>query len=39
MRPVIATMYRMGGSHAQQEVLQQFLDAALKSDRKRMSAC
>ena len=32
MRPVIGTMYRMGGSHAQQDVLEQvFLDSALNS--------
>jgi hypothetical protein len=32
MRPVIGTMYRMGGSHAQQDVLEQvFLDSALRS--------
>jgi hypothetical protein len=32
MRPVIGAMYRMGGSHAQQDVLEQvFLDSALKS--------
>jgi tetratricopeptide (TPR) repeat protein len=32
MRPVVSEMYRMGGSHAQQDVLEQlFLDAALKS--------
>jgi hypothetical protein len=30
MRPVLAEMYRMGGSHAQQDVLEQvFLDSAL----------
>ena len=34
MRPVIGEMYRMGGSHAQQDVLEQvFLDSALKSGR------
>lgn len=33
MRPVIGGMYRLGGSHAQQDVLEQlFLDAALKAD-------
>jgi tetratricopeptide (TPR) repeat protein len=32
MRPVLGDMYRMGGSHAQQDVLEQvFLDSALKS--------
>lgn len=32
MRPVLGEMYRMGGSHAQQDVLEQlFLDAALKA--------
>jgi hypothetical protein len=32
MRPVLGEMYRLGGSHAQQDVLEQvFLDAALKS--------
>ncbi len=32
MRPVIGQMYRMGGSHAQQDVLEQvFLDSALKA--------
>ncbi len=32
MRPVIGTMDRMGGSHAQQDVLEQvFLDSALRS--------
>jgi tetratricopeptide (TPR) repeat protein len=31
MRPVIGEMYRLGGSHAQQDVLEQvFLDSALK---------
>jgi len=31
MRPVLGAMYRMGGSHAQQDVLEQlFLDAATK---------
>jgi tetratricopeptide (TPR) repeat protein len=31
MRPVLGEMYRMGGSHAQQDVLEQvFLDSALK---------
>lgn len=32
MRPVLGDMYRMGGSHAQQDVLDQlFLDSALKA--------
>jgi tetratricopeptide (TPR) repeat protein len=32
MRPVVGEMYRMGGSHAQQDVLEQvFLDSALKA--------
>lgn len=32
MRPAIGVMYRMGGSHAQQDVLEQlFLDAAMKA--------
>jgi tetratricopeptide (TPR) repeat protein len=32
MRPVLGEMYRMGGSHAQQDVLEQmFLDSALKA--------
>ena len=32
MRPVIGDIYRMGGSHAQQDVLEQlFLDSALKA--------
>ena len=32
MRPAIGVMHRMGGSHAQQEVLEQlFLDAAMKA--------
>ncbi len=32
MRPVLGEMYRMGGSHAQQDVLEQlFLDSALQS--------
>jgi tetratricopeptide (TPR) repeat protein len=31
MRPVLGTMYRIGGSHAQQDVLEQlFLDSAMK---------
>jgi tetratricopeptide (TPR) repeat protein len=33
MRPVLGEMYRLGGSHAQQEVLEQvFLDSALKAE-------
>ena len=33
MRPVLSEMYRLGGSHAQQDVLEQlFLDSALKAD-------
>jgi len=33
MRPVLADMHRLGGSHAQQDVLEQlFLDAAVKAD-------
>jgi hypothetical protein len=33
MRPVLDDMYRLGGSHAQQDVLEQlFLDAAVKAD-------
>jgi len=33
MRPAIAGMYRLGGSHTQQDVLEQlFVDAALKAD-------
>lgn len=33
MRPVIGGMYRLGGSHTQQDVLEQlFVDAALKAD-------
>ena len=32
MRPVVGVMYQMGGSHAQQDVLEQvFLDSALKA--------
>ena len=32
MRPIIGDMYRLGGSHAQQDVLEQlFVDAALKA--------
>jgi hypothetical protein len=32
MRPVIGGMYRLGGSHTQQDVLEQlFVDAALKA--------
>lgn len=35
MRPVLGGMYRLGGSHAQQDVLEQlFLDAAMKADGK-----
>lgn len=34
MRPAIGGMYRLGGSHAQQDVLEQlFVDAALKAVR------
>jgi len=34
MRPVLEKMHRLGGSHAQQDVLEQlFLDAALKAER------
>jgi tetratricopeptide (TPR) repeat protein len=34
MRPVLDEMYRLGGSHAQQDVLEQvFLDAAVKANR------
>jgi hypothetical protein len=34
MRPVLGDMHRLGGSHAQQDVLEQhFLDAAVKADR------
>jgi hypothetical protein len=33
MRPIVADMHRLGGSHAQQDVLMQlFLDSAVKSD-------
>jgi hypothetical protein len=33
MRPVLGDMYRLGGSHAQQDVLfQLFADAAVKAD-------
>ncbi len=33
LRPVLGGMYRLGGSHAQQDVLEQlFLDAALRAD-------
>ena len=36
MRPVLGEMYRMGGSHAQQDVLEQvFLDSALKAGSER----
>ena len=32
MRPVLGEMYRLGGSHAQQDVLEQvFMDSALKA--------
>ncbi len=32
MRPALGVMHRLGGSHAQQDVLEQlFLDAALKA--------
>jgi hypothetical protein len=32
MRPAIGVMHRMGGSHAQQDVLEQlFMDAAMKA--------
>ena len=32
MRPALGVMHRMGGSHAQQDVLEQlFLDAAMKA--------
>jgi hypothetical protein len=34
MRPVLESLHRLGGSHAQQDVLAQlFLDAALKANR------
>jgi hypothetical protein len=34
MKPILDEMYRLGGSHAQQDVLQQiFLDSAVKADR------
>src|SRR5262249_6372746 len=34
MRPVLSDMHRLGGSHAQQDVLNQlFLDAAVKAER------
>ncbi|MCL2427712.1 MAG: tetratricopeptide repeat protein [Alphaproteobacteria bacterium] len=33
MRPVLGEMYRLGGSHAQQDVLEQlYLDSAMKAD-------
>jgi len=33
VRPIVGEMYRLGGSHAQQDVLEQlFLDSALKAD-------
>jgi tetratricopeptide (TPR) repeat protein len=36
MRPVLGEMYRMGGSHAQQDVLEQvFLDSALQAGSER----
>jgi hypothetical protein len=36
MRPILGEMYRMGGSHAQQDVLEQlFLDSALKAGSER----
>ena len=36
MRPVLGEIYRMGGSHAQQDVLEQvFLDSALKAGSER----
>jgi hypothetical protein len=32
MRPIVGDMYRLGGSHAQQDVLEQvFLDSAMKA--------
>ena len=35
MKPVLGEMYRLGGSHAQQDVLEQlFLDSAVKANRK-----
>ncbi|HVY15168.1 MAG TPA: tetratricopeptide repeat protein [Rhodopila sp.] len=35
MRPVLGDLYRLGGSHAQQDVLEQvFLDSALKAEAK-----
>lgn len=34
MKPILDEMYRLGGSHAQQDVLQQiFLNSAVKADR------
>jgi hypothetical protein len=34
MRPALAGMHQLGGSHAQQDVLMQlFLDSAMKADR------
>jgi hypothetical protein len=34
MKPVLDEMYRLGGSHAQQDVLEQvFLDSAVKANR------
>ena len=36
MRPTLGLMYRLGGSHAQQDVFEQlFLDAAMKADSER----
>ena len=33
MRPALGGMYRLGGSHAQQDVLEQlYLDAAMRAD-------
>jgi hypothetical protein len=34
MKPILDEMYRLGGSHAQQDVLEQlFLDSAVKANR------
>lgn len=34
MRPILGEMYRLGGSHAQQDVLERlFLDSAVKANR------